>query len=158
MDKKGFLLGEETLKMILAVVCLGFLVYFLAALYFSKIDSQKEIQAQETISRISDIVKNNQVSSESLEMLNPSGWFLFGFVGNSKPNVCVGENCLCLCKKVKVDDFWGFISSRQLQECSKDGFCLIVERLNSFEPIKIEKAGKTSIILDKTNGVEIKIK
>ena len=54
MDKKGFLLGEETLKIIVAVVCLGFLVYFLSALYFSNANSKEKIQAEETIYRISE--------------------------------------------------------------------------------------------------------
>ena len=35
MNKRGFLLGEETLKIVLAVIAIGFLVFFLVSLYSS---------------------------------------------------------------------------------------------------------------------------
>ncbi len=158
MDKKGFLLGEETLKIIIALICLGLLVYFLGALYMSNLNSQKLVQAEETLSRISDIVKNNQANLESVEMLNPAGWYLFSFVNVLSPNSCAGKNCLCICDNVNVDTLFGLIESRQLQECGKNGVCLIVENLNSFEKIKIEKSGATSIEIDKTGGVRIRLK
>ena len=34
-DKKGFLLAEETLKIILAVIAIGFLAYLLVSIYFN---------------------------------------------------------------------------------------------------------------------------
>ncbi|KKK68866.1 hypothetical protein LCGC14_2939740, partial [marine sediment metagenome] len=37
MKKKGFLLAEETLKMILAVIAIGFLAFFLTSLYFNSV-------------------------------------------------------------------------------------------------------------------------
>ena len=151
MDKKGFLLAEETLKIIVAVVCLGFLIYFLSALYFSNSNSKEKIQAEEIISRVSDIVNNAQTTLESVDMLNPSGWYLFSFVNVLKPNVCTGKNCLCVCSKT-------IFSKNQLQECDKNGACLIINDLKSFQEFKIEKSGATSIEIDKTNGVEIRLK
>ncbi len=151
MDKKGFLLGEETLKIIVAVVCLGFLVYFLSALYFSNANSKEKIQAEETIYRISDVVKNNQINLESVEMLNPAGWYLLSFVNVQKPNVCVGKNCLCICSK-------SIFPKNQLTNCNKEGACLIVDNLQNFGEIKIEKSGATSIEIDKTNGVVVRLK
>lgn len=150
MDKKGFLLGEETLKIIIAVVCLGFLVYFLGALYMSNSNSKERVQAEETISRISDVVKNKQINLESVEAINPAGWYLFSFVNAQKPNICTGKNCLCICPK-------SLFLKNQAIKCDEGG-CLIVEDLNSFEKIKIEKSGVTSIEIDKTNGVEIRLK
>lgn len=150
MDKKGFLLGEETLKIIIAVVCLSFLVYFLGALYMSNSNSKERVQAEETISRISEIISNNEMVLESVEAINPKGWYLFSFVDVLKPNFCTGKNCLCICSK-------SVFSKNQATKCD-DGACLIVEDLNSFEKIKIEKSGLTSIEIDKTQGVEIRLK
>ena len=151
MDKKGFLLAEETLKIIVAVVCLGFLIYFLSALYFSNANSKEKINAEETISRISDVVKNNQINLEPVEMLNPAGWHLLSFVDVQKPNVCTGKNCLCICSK-------SIFSKNQLAKCDKNGACLIIDNLQSFGEIKIEKSGATSIEIDKTNGVVVRLK
>ena len=48
-NKKGFLLAEETLKIILALICIVFLVYFLVYLYFSNVDSKKLEQAKSSL-------------------------------------------------------------------------------------------------------------
>ena len=39
-NKKGFLLAEETLKIILAVIAIGFLAYLLFSIYKSGSDSK----------------------------------------------------------------------------------------------------------------------
>ena len=49
MNKKGFLLAEETLKIIIALISLGFLVYFLGALYFANQDSKELEQAKASL-------------------------------------------------------------------------------------------------------------
>lgn len=45
-NKKGFLLANETLKIIIAVICIGFLIYFLAMLYLSKSGTQDKMDAE----------------------------------------------------------------------------------------------------------------
>ena len=48
-NRKGFLLAEETLKIILAVISIGFLVYFLSALYFANQNSEELEQAEASL-------------------------------------------------------------------------------------------------------------
>src|SRR3989338_4460161 len=77
-EKRGFLLAEETLKIIIAVISIGFLIYFLAALYFASRDAEKLEQA-----------------GASLE-----------FLINDIPNSCLNigwEKCICICENTLLD-------------------------------------------------------
>jgi hypothetical protein len=142
-DKKGFLLASETLKIVIAVVCISFLVYFLTSLYFSKIDGEKRFQA-ENLLEVIQLKLNNLVDdgSDSIDIFNPRGWYFFSFAGyDVKPNSCAGKNCLCIC-----DNAWDLNGrfDRQQKECDKDGACLIEEDLGGFE--RIEITGELKII------------
>ena len=48
-DKKGFFLAEETLKIVIAVIVIIFLIYFLASLYFSGKDSEELKFAEDSL-------------------------------------------------------------------------------------------------------------
>ena len=48
-NKRGFLLAEETLKIIIAVICIVFLVYILVAVYNSHSADKKIEQAKEVL-------------------------------------------------------------------------------------------------------------
>ena len=135
MKKKGLLLAEETLKMIIALIAISFLIYFLTSLYFANVNSQKRQHAEATIGRISDIIDNIQSQIENVSNPTPFGWYLFSFTGeDKKPNACSGENCLCICYNIKIDLF-----DRQINECNKNGVCEIVENLETFGEIEIER-------------------
>ena len=126
-NKKGFLLADETVKILIALICIGFLIYFLSALYFSKTDSRKKIEAEDTLGRIDEIL--NAIlsgSSEIQSISNPKGWHLYSFVSEEKPNSCVGENCLCICKNaLDIQDTF----NRQIKVCDDKGACLKVRNL-----------------------------
>ena len=140
MKKKGLLLAEETLKMIIALIAISFLIYFLTSLYFANANSQKLREAESTLSRISDVINNINLNAEAIDALNPSGWYLFSFTQDKKPNACSGENCLCICDNVLVDSgLFGLISDRQIKECNQNGVCEIVENLEEFGEIEIER-------------------
>ncbi len=137
MNKKAFLLASETVKIVIAVICIVFLVYFLTSLYFSKITEEKGRQAEATLKSgklsieksILDAQKNSPVQKYTLT--NPEGWYFFSFTGSEKkPNSCAGQNCLCICENV-----WDFFE-RQTKYCDEDGACLIIQNL---EDNKIEK-------------------
>ena len=134
-NKRGFLLAEETLKILIAVISIGFLIYFLTALYFAKINEQEKRQAEATLERISLIIQGaNQI--EQIHDPTPEGWTLFSFIGEAvKPNSCVGENCLCICDPVIIN-----FANRQIKECDEDGFCKVVKNLENFEKIKIKQS------------------
>lgn len=150
-NRKGFLLAEETLKMIIAVIAIGFLAYFLTALYFNSVNSQKLRQAQNSIDRISDVINNLQVEIENVD-ITPPGWHLFSFVSREKPNSCSGENCLCICNNV----FLGFGS--QTEKCTEKGVCEIVENLQGFEDIEIKTPLTTVEVIKSENEIIIREK
>jgi hypothetical protein len=165
-NKRGFLLGEETLKIIVAVICIILLVGLLVALYYSQINSAKTKQAQATLTNssesIASVIERVELgqglngSSETKLIHNPSGWYLSSYTGNSqKPNSCAGENCLCICDKVFVDTLFGIMDSRQLKECDKNGACLIVSDLKDKEiSIKINP-GTGLLIKKQDNFIEV---
>jgi hypothetical protein len=152
-NKKGFLLGEETVKIVIAVICIGFLVTLLVLVYLSATGTQK---TKEATSSMDDIIKEemeriNEGGEPNLQGIlipNPSGWYLFGFTGNDKkPNKCTGENCICICQNLLLDFF-----DRQIKSCDEKGVCSVVSNLKKFDKIKIENGG-TFIFVNKINSI-----
>jgi len=141
MKKKGMLLTEEVLKMIIAVIGLVLLSYFLISFFYSDVREKKQREATATIDEISQIVSNIGTSQGNVTVLQPQRWTLFSFTAEEKkPNQCSGQNCICICKKVVGDIF-----NNQIKKCSKNGACLIVSNLEEFEDIKIESYKKETV-------------
>jgi hypothetical protein len=150
-DKNGFLLGEETLKIVIAVICIIFLVFLLVSLYFSLTGKQDSKYAVASLGLVSNEIKRidagGEVNSAGIQIPNPSGWYLFSFVqGAKKPNLCSGENCVCICKNILIDIF-----DRQIKSCDSDGVCSAFSNLEGFSKIKIENNG-VWISVQKLNG------
>jgi len=151
-DRRGFLLGEETLKIIIAVICIVFLVFLLTSLYFSLSGKQDSKYAKASLDLVSNEITRidvgGEVNSAGIQIPNPSGWYLFGFVEeDKKPNLCSGENCVCICKNIMIDIF-----NRQIKSCDSDGVCSTVSNLNQFSKIKIGNDG-TWISIQKINSL-----
>ncbi len=151
MNKRGFLLGEETLKVVIAVICIAFLVYLLVAVYFSLTGEQKIKEAESTINNlvapeIERVNRDGEPNSQGILLPNPAEWFIFSYIGDEpKPNSCIEQNCLCICERVVLDFFnW------QIKKCDDKGICINVNNLAKFEMIKIEKAG-VQISIEKIN-------
>lgn len=162
-NKKGFLLAEETLKIVIAVICIGVLVSFLTSIYFAKVNDQKKKEAESTLDKINEeIVNLGGLEQKSYGIQNPGGWYLFSFVGNDKkPNSCADKNCLCICDNVYEVNvkFWVSEEERQLERCNEKGVCLIVSNIKGFEEIEIKKPkeGLTNILIQRVNNqIEIK--
>ncbi len=149
-DKRGFLLGEETLKIIIAVICIVFLIFLLASVYYNMTGQQKTKEAGASMDLISNETKRinagGAYNEEGILIPNPSGWFIFGFAGEKKPNLCAGENCACICRRILINIF-----DRQVKECDSKGACFSVSNLNEFEKIKIEKSG-VWVLINKEGG------
>ena len=101
MNKKGFLLGEETVKIILAVIVILFLVFFLVSLY-NHYSSNKELKyAKASLNYLRAEINSG---SERAEIYNPSGWYISSFPSTSSghvwmPRECSSmgwENCICI--------------------------------------------------------------
>jgi hypothetical protein len=146
-DKKGFLLGEETVKIVIAVICIVFLIALLVVIYFAVSGSQEKKEAAASINITKNEIKRVDAGGEAIAtgtlIPNPGGWYLFSFVdGDKKPNLCAGENCVCLCP---ADWF------TQIRTCDSKGACYALENLKKFDTLKIDKGG-TFVLIQKING------
>jgi len=159
MNKKGFqLLSEETLKIVIAVICIVFLVYILVSLYFSVTGAQETKYAQANINgdngvakEISRINVGGTPNEQGFLIPNPNGWHVFSFVGqDKKPNLCTNANCICICRNILIDIF-----DRQIKECDSKGACAVVSNLEKFNKIKIENSGVFLSIRKVNNLIEI---
>lgn len=152
-NKKGFLLAEETLKIIIALIAIIFLAYFLTQIYFAKIKGDKLEQANALLIDSPENLKLimnslNEGETKIKDILEPNGWYIFSFSKEVKPNSCLGEVCLCIC-----DNAWDYNGkfNRQQKECDKNGVCLIEKDLGEFTEIKIT-GDVQSLNIIKTGG------
>jgi len=163
-NKRGFLLGEETIKIIIGLIVIILLVVFLANLYYNKVKEEKQKQAFASISEPTKIkekinlIAGGNFGPHEVNIIAPVGWYIFTFTGNEiRPNACAGENCLCICSKVY--DIW-FVDDRerQTEECDESGACLAITDLIGIDnnPIEILKKGGVLIVFKKeTSGISI---
>lgn len=127
--RKGMLLASEVLKMVLAVIAIGFLVYLLYSLYYSKVDGESKQKAAEILSELKNITKYIEETENVSSMVHPdvivSGWGVYSYIDVAeKPNTCNNQNCFCLCD----DAYWG-----QISNCDDVALCFIKENLMQFE-------------------------
>jgi len=148
MNKGGFLLANQVVKIVIAIICIVFLVYLLSSLYFAKVNAEKLKKAKDFLegeNGVNSIVSN--IKEEGIVTMNraPSGWYLFSFTGQIKPNNCLGKNCVCVCDNKYFGDYF----DRQTSECNDNGACLIIENLKSYSP-------ELEFVIDINKGLSIK--
>lgn len=128
-NKRGFLLAEETLKIIIAVIAISFLIYFLTSLYLKNQESKGLELAKASLENLISSIDLGEVL-----IYNPEGWFIISFpYSNERPNSCLNlgwENCLCICK-----DKW---FSGRPNDCDKAGRCMESDLKVLNDEIKIE--------------------
>lgn len=113
MNKKGFLLAEETLKIVIALICIGLLAFLVVSLYLSFTKSRELDQAKSTLPFIMNAVKQ---SDTSVDVYNPDSWWISSWpqFQDQVPNSCssIGlQSCICICKE------------DSLEGCNSDGVC-----------------------------------
>ncbi len=121
-DKRGFLLAEETLKIVLAVIVIGFLVYLLASLYFSNQEARELKFADSSAKRLTEDLN---LKNPEAQIFNPEGWAITSWKKGNMPLSCSNLNweiCICLCKK--QSDFFGLIKNTAFDNCNKKSSCL----------------------------------
>lgn len=143
MNKKGgLLLAEETLKVVIAAICIIFLIVLIVAVYKAISGAKEKEQAEENLNRINDIILSlENGGEENSDIANPEGWHLISFVDEEKPNSCLNTCCLCICK------------GKTAEKCDKrgKGVCLVVENLANGK-VSIEIKSPTFITLLKQDG------
>lgn len=154
MNHRGFLLAEETLKILIAVICIGFLVYFLFALYFNNQD-KKDLELAKA--SLEHLVEQINAGTSEIEIYNPDEWVITSWPNdyvsgtlfwkqtkNGIPLSCSNlgwSSCICICK------------SDNPGKCDDKGYCLentkgfmienSVEIKNPPVILKINKESKT---------------
>jgi len=135
MNKRGFMLGEYTLKMIIAIFCIILLLYLLFNFYSSFTAKQNFTRAEATLNSFIEKMgdaKKNPGNLVSLPLLEPNNWILISYSGLEKPESCT-KDCICLCEGVNWKDkakFWSGIN--QLDKCEIRGVCKnFMEKINN---------------------------
>lgn len=152
------LLGEEFSKILIAAICIFFLVALLIAVFFSQTNNEQIKEAQNIVNGdhgISSEVRRIEAGGDPLLqgffVPNPSGWYIYGFSGNvKKPNSCSGNNCVCVCEGVFIDLF-----DAQIKNCDNTGSCTSVPDLKAFDRIKIENSGVYIYIQKIYNNLDV---
>ena len=134
-NKKGStLLPEQTVKIIITLLVLGGLIFLLTSLYFSKVRTAKQEQAEAELKTggnpLIKVIQNLSVGeSKPFLLKTPTDWYLFGFSHTAQkgkqPAKCGLEKCLCICENV-----WG--DERQIKYCQNYGVCINVPNLKTY--------------------------
>jgi len=127
--RRGFLLAEETLKIVIAVICLLFLAYLLVSIYLNnKTDEELELAK----SSLEHLVEEINAGNGEVEIYNPKGWVISSWprdtvksriifdqeIKGDIPLSCSNlgwDSCICIC-----DDAFNFEGN----DCDKKGICL----------------------------------
>lgn len=115
--KASNFLEAETLKIVLAVICLGLLI-FLGVKLYSLFTKQTAIeQARETLQQIVNRADSLEEGMQNKFMItSPQDWYLMLFnPGEPMPEDCDREkSCICICGDKSYDG------------CNKNGVCKII--------------------------------
>ena len=130
-QRRGFLLASETVKIVIALIAIVFLVGMLSSIYLNKIKATKDEEARAAVKGTSGLslksiveFAKNSKESQTWRVFNPEGWYVFGFsASNGGPLSCLGKSCICICNNV-VD-----ILDRQRKYCDATNACLIISDL-----------------------------
>ena len=121
------LLAEETLKIVLAFIAIGFLVYFLVSLWMANQDSKDLELAKASLQHLVDEINSGRTE---VEIYNPSsstfahwGLFIWPYEDDLiKPKMCENlgwKKCICICK-IPL----GSLSKQTTSDrCDKLGIC-----------------------------------
>jgi hypothetical protein len=146
-DKKGFLLAEETLKIILAVIAIGFLAFLLFSLYNANKTAKDLELAEESLDFLIQEIGNQR---EEVDIYNPKGWIISSWSSGQLPQSCSNlawSNCICICKN-------NILRSSELNECNIAGACLDNSQGFSFEDsIKIKDPLPVTLQVDYENKI-----
>ena len=150
-NRNGFLLAEETLKIVIALIAITFLIYFLASLYFAKVNGANFEQAKRILIDSSESLKKtieNLNEGEAREFVfdSPKGWNFITFTENEKPNSCDGEKCACIC-----DSAWIKSQAEKCDEPNK-GICVAIQNMQSPDLTIEIQSSLTKIFLAKKSG------
>jgi len=110
-SRKAMFLAEETLKIIIAVIVIGFLIYFIVSLYLST-GGDEELKFAE--SSVKYMVEQMNLQALEIQIFNPNDWTITAWRTGDMPLACSSlswENCLCICEEGTKES------------CDESGYC-----------------------------------
>lgn len=153
-NKNGFLLAEETLKMVIAIIAILFLVYLLVSVYLSA-KTKKELELAKA--SLENLITEANSGNTIIQIYNPKNWFILSWphdtaswdllpfprmVSNSgTPKTCENlgwSKCLCIC------------DGDTQNSCDDNGICFENNLEVKDKEIKLENL---PVILEIKNGV-----
>lgn len=150
-NKKAFLLAETTLKIVIALIAIGILIYFLVSLYYANVADKELEQAKATLNRL---VEEINVGATEFEIYNlvtklvgtgrvnihwNDVWFL-AFFETQFPKSCPDSPCICICQDPSI------FPNEPIKACDKKGVCLHYNQKVILENDKLEFLSEDSII------------
>ena len=150
-DKKGMLIGDTTLRVIMSVLALLIILYLGYIVYAGVKGGQAEERAKTELNKILnqiDLVKNTKEIEATVDVYPSEGWFLRSDdVGEINDADCKKmKSCLCFCDGHKCEG---------LKSC--DGFDFIVEVEGEYESVtSISGIGIPAVATDLKNTMEFK--
>ena len=145
MNRGGFILGEFTLKTVIAVLCILLLVLLLVNLYATF--SQKT-KIEQAAGGVRNLVEGGKIATQTgkytLILTEPKGWaVVFYDKVSGSASSCAGGQCICICQRPR---FYNFKS--QLEFCASAGSCMSPQG-KMHVPSSIVIEGPTQVTLTK---------
>ena len=139
MKNKRAMLMPETLKIILAVISIGILIYLVVSFYGMFVSTASK-QAEDSLEIIYSAIEKIEKGEKEVEVLlkSPNDWWVLAWEEGEKPVQCKGDYCVCICS-CPIDLGTGCPSTKEfLKKCDgeKNGYCKDV-----FVNIKVEGKG-----------------
>jgi len=153
-SKKGFLLGEETIKLILAVIAIIFLVIFIVYLYNNFSQNKELEQAKSSLTHLTSEIS---AGSTEVSIYNPKEWVLSSWLSSNSPIIpgaanmpkqCLNSNwdsCLCLCARP------GGAVKTFLVACDTNGICIQNDFSVEDDEIEFGKNLPITLSIDQSN-------
>ena len=179
-SKRGFLLAEETLKMILAVLVIIVLLGLLTKIYYGYQNDKELKEAEATLERLSKVLPElTEGVTKEFEIFNPidegvdwntDRWILFRWPeGDAIPNQCSirgWEDCICICKNswasIAEPNSFGLLEEFEIkksaEKCDEIGTCIESPQLlnEDFMMVHLKGDSPLTINLEKTSeGIKI---
>ncbi|MFH1326597.1 MAG: hypothetical protein ABIH59_00530 [archaeon] len=150
MNKHGFLLGEETVKIIIAVIAIMFLVYLLVSIYYNQ---SKEEDLEMAKTSLEYLKKEINSGSTTVEIYNPKGWWIASWpIRTVKPKECLGDRgCICICKEyddgelmeLGIAQISNWFLEGIAERCDEEGVCIEDRKNINVEPTILEPVPKS---------------
>lgn len=157
-NKKGeSLLPEETVKIVIAVVGISFLLFMAYSVYgMFKQDSKVE-QAKASLERLSfslEKVEKGESALEEVIIESPDDWWILAWPykeNPNKPEQCKKDYCVCICDIPTVVS-----QANSLDKCNSGGVCrdvsIKIKTISSFGNAPLDIREITSVKIYLENG------